>query len=126
MAGLEAIGLILNILPVVIEVVDWYSGRIRGRESKQLADSLKNNRQIFLNSIEYLLRSVVSAEKVKILLDKPGGDAWREPSFVDQVNEHLGDEAEGIIEKIGDIHKVLIKLQEKLPVSEIVSASRSS
>jgi hypothetical protein len=126
MSGLEAIGLILNILPVVIEVVDWYSGRIRGRESKQLADSLKNNRQIFLNSIEYLLRSVVSAEKVKILLDKPGGDAWQDASFVDQVNEHLGDEAEGIIEKIKEIHKVLTKLQEKLPVSAIVSEPRSS
>ena len=116
MAGIEVAGLALAVFPLVVEAVSWYSDTAKGRDAKHLADSLENNRQIFFNAVEQLLRSAVTAEQVQILLDDPGGSGWTEETFIESVNEHLGREANGILEKIDVIYKTVLKLQKKLPV----------
>lgn len=117
MIGIDAAGLVLAILPIVVQIVGWYDMRVSGRDAKHLAESLENNRKIFLNSIEFLLRSAVPAAQVKALLDNPEGAAWSEESLQQRVSDHLGDEADHILEKIEIIYKTVVKLQEKLPVS---------
>ena len=116
--GFEVAGLALALLPVIVEVVDWYSGRIRGRDSKLLADSLKNNTHIFTNSIEILLRQVVPGQHVQMLLNDPLGKAWKEEEFQEAVEARLGSEAHDILGRIADIHKTALNLKQKLPVSE--------
>ena len=68
MAGIDTAGLVLAVFPVVIDIVTWYDDRVRGRDTKLLAESLENNKQMFVNSIEYLLKSVVPPADLRILL----------------------------------------------------------
>ena len=118
MIGVDVVGLALAILPVVFEAVDWYSGRIRGRDSKLLADSLKNNTKIFTNSIEILLQNVVPAQRVQVLLSDLEGKAWKDEWFQEAVEERLGSQADDILGKILDIYKTALNLKQKLPVSD--------
>lgn len=121
-AGIETAGLALAVFPIVIGIVDWYSGGVSGRDIKLLAESLKNNEKMFLNSVESLLRCIVPAAELQILLDDLEGDPWRSQTLSAKVAEHLGCEADSILEKINDIYKTVLNLKEKLPVSRIASA----
>lgn len=67
-AGIDTAGLVLAVLPVVIDIVTWYDARVRGRDTNLLAESLENNKQMFVNSIQYLLQSVVPPSDLRILL----------------------------------------------------------
>lgn len=116
--GIDAAGLALAIFPVVISTVDWYSGRISGRDFKHLSESLKTNEKIFLNSIELLLRCIAPPREVKDFLDNLKGPQWKSESLEKKVKEHLGDEAESILDKMKDIYRTINKLGDKLPVRD--------
>ena len=124
-AGIEAAGLALAVLPVIIEIIDWYSGSITGRDTKFLAESLKSQELIFLNAVEALLRSVVSAAQLRTLLRDVGGESWKDAGITARVVECLGTEAGGILENISSIHKTVLNLKEKLPVSTYSSYDQS-
>ena len=117
MSGVEAAGIILAVIPIVVEIIDWYESRVRGRDTKHLVESLKNNRHIFLNSIESLLLSAVPAAEVQALLRHPDGTGWKDKSLESRVSDVLGHDANIIFSKIQHIYKTLVKLQKKLPVS---------
>lgn len=117
MSGLEFAGLALAVFSAAIEVVEWYSSNIAGRETKLLCESLRNNQQIFLNSVESLLRCVVTSAELHILLNDFQGERWRDQSLNNRVNEHLGLQARYILESTEDIYRTISKLMSELPVS---------
>lgn len=117
-SGIEWAGLALAIFPVVVEIIDWYSGSVSGRDTKFLAESLKNQELIFRDSIEALLRSVLSATEQRSLLDDLGGQSWKDASISAKVVECLGKEADGLVEIANGIYEDVMKLKEKLPVSQ--------
>ena len=119
LSGIEAAGLALAIFPVVVEMVDWYGGNVTGRDSKLLAESLRNHERMFLNSLESLLRSVVPAGELQILLSDLTGEAWRDQVLNSKVAEHLGCEVDSIMEKIDEIYRTVLKLKDKLPVGSL-------
>lgn len=116
MSGVEIVGLALAVFPLVIEGVERYHGVITGRDIKYLTESLKNNEQIFKNSVENLLRSSVESDELTVLLDNLQGTQWKDPKLERQVVDHLGQEAESILKKIKEIHDTVFKLQKRLPV----------
>jgi hypothetical protein len=118
MSGLEAVGLCLAVFPIVIEMVERYSGLVTGRDIKHLAESLKNNEQIFVNTVETLLRSTVPAPQLVTLLSDLEGDLWRDDELRRSVSHKLGQGADIVLDKISDIYKTVLKLKEKLPVSQ--------
>ena len=120
LTGIERAGLALAIFPVVVEMADWYSGKITGRDSKLLAESLRNNEQMFLNSLESLLRSAMPAAELQGLLSDVTGDAWRDQALNDRLVEYLGCEADTIMDSINDIYGTVSKLKEKLPVGTLL------
>lgn len=135
MSGFEAAGLALALFPIVIEIVDAYSGMISGRDIRHLAESLRNQQQIFLNSVEYLLRSTVPASELAALMSDLGGASWKNTELVQSVEDQLGSEAVRILNATGDIYKTVLKLSQKLPVStqhapalliQLLIATRSS
>jgi endonuclease/exonuclease/phosphatase family metal-dependent hydrolase len=117
MSGIEAAGLVLALFPLVIDVVTKYNGLVKGRDIKILDESLKNNEQMFLNSVEFLLQSTIPPEDLTVLLGDFNGDLWKSEWLADRVTKHLGREAESVFQKIEDIHKTVSKLKQKLPVS---------
>ena len=116
-AGIEVAGLVLAVFPAVIEVVDLYSGAITGRDIRRLAGSLANQKHIFKNVLEGILRSIVSEAKLQELLDDPRGDAWKDETLNEDIRRRLGTEADIILNQISGIYQTMVKLQEKLPVN---------
>lgn len=117
MSGIEVAGLALALFPIVIELVDAYSGALTGRDINHLAESLKNHQQIFLNAVEYLLHYTIPAQQLRALLADPSGALWQDQELNDSVQRELGIRAASILGKISDIHKTITKLMAKLPVS---------
>jgi hypothetical protein len=117
MSGIEVAGIVLAVLGTLIQGVGGYNEVITGRDVNLLVESLKDNKIMFSNSIEYLLRSVSPTEELTRLLNDPTGNQWRDADLDHRVIAHLGQDAEIILQKIGDIYATLDRLQRKLPVS---------
>ncbi|SMR52358.1 unnamed protein product [Zymoseptoria tritici ST99CH_1A5] len=118
MSGIEVAGLALALFPIVIELVDAYSGALTGRDINHLAESLKNHQQIFLNAVEYLLHYTIPAQQLRALLADPSGALWQDQELNDSVQRELGIRAASILGKISDIHKTITKLMAKLPIPD--------
>jgi hypothetical protein len=117
MSGIEVAGIVLAVLGTLIQGVGGYKEVITGRDVNLLVESLKDNKIMFSNSIEYLLRSVLPTEELTRLLNNPTGDQWKDDDLHERVIAHLGQDAETILQKIDDIYTTLERLQRKLPVS---------
>ena len=115
--GLEAVGLVLAIIPVVVEILDFYSGSLTSRDVSFLTESLRNKELIFKNTVEELLSSILSKSELRELLEDPGGPLWTENSINERVADHLGAEASNLFEYAKEIHSTVHHLKEKLPVS---------
>jgi hypothetical protein len=117
MSGIEAVGLALAIIPLVIEIIDLYSGSLTSRDVNFLAESLRNKELIFKNTVEELLNSVLSRSELQKLLEDPSGPLWTDDSINRRVADHLGAEASGLFEVAKEIHSTVHHLKAKLPVS---------
>jgi len=117
MSGIEVAGLVLAVLGALIKGVGGYNEVVTHRDVNLLVESLKDNKIMFQNSIEHLLRSIVPANELTRLLNDHTGDIWRQHDLDQRVIAHLGEDAENFTKKIVDIHKTLAQLQKKLPVS---------
>ena len=117
MSGIEVAGLVLAVLGALIKGVGGYNEVVTSRDVNLLVESLKDNRIMFSNSVEHLLRSIVPADELSRLLNDHTGDIWRKHDLDQRVIAHLGGDAENITKKIDDIHRTLAQLQKKLPVS---------
>jgi hypothetical protein len=120
MSGIEAVGLALSIIPVVVEILDFYSGSLTSRDVSFLAESLKNRELIFKNAVEELLNSILSKEELRELLRNPRGLMWTDDSISTRMEQHLGAEAGDLLEIAKEIHRTVYHLKEKLPVSLLV------
>lgn len=117
MSGIEAAGIVLAVLGVLIQGVGGYKEVVTGRDVNLLVESLKDNKLMFSNSVEYLLRSVVPPDELARLLNDPSGGLWKDEGLKQRVAAHLGEDACNIIEKIRDLRTTVVQLQRKLPVS---------
>lgn len=120
MSGIVAVGLALAIIPVVVEILDFYSGSLTSRDVSFLAESLKNRELIFKNAVEELLSSILSKEELRGLLRNPRGLMWADDSISRRMDQHLGAEAGDLLEIAKEIHRTVYHLKEKLPVSLLV------
>lgn len=117
MSGIEAAGLALAVFPLVLDAVAKYNGLVTGRDIKLLSESLKNNEQMFYNAVEFLLRSTVPPEDLRVLLGDLSSDLWKSEWLSNRVAQNLGHKAGSIFLKIDGIYKTVLKLKQKLPVS---------
>lgn len=121
LTGIEAAGLALAIIPVVVEILDFYSGSLTSRDVSFLAESLRNKELIFKNTVEELLNSVLSKTELRKLLEDPRGPLWTDDGINSRVADHLGAEASGLFEVAKEIHSTVHDLKAKLPVSTSLS-----
>jgi hypothetical protein len=117
MSGIEVAGIVLAVLGALIKGVGGYNEVVTGRDVNLLVESLKDNKIMFSNSVEYMLRSIVPADELTRLLNDQTGNTWAKNGLNQRVEAHLGEDAENITQKIDDIYKTLAQLQKKLPVS---------
>jgi hypothetical protein len=116
-SGIEVAGIIFAVLGTLIQGVGGYNEVVTGRDVNLLVESLKDNKIMFENSVEYLLRSILPTGELVLLFDDPRGEQWQDRDFHERVIAHLGQDAEDILRKIKDIYNTVSQLQKKLPVS---------
>jgi hypothetical protein len=117
MSGIEVAGIVLAVLSALIQGVGGYNDVVTGRDVNLLVESLKDNKLMFENSVEYLLRSTIPPGELELLLGDLRGESWQDRDLHQRVIAHLGQNAENILRKIKDIYNTVSQLQRKLPVS---------
>ncbi|KAK3167107.1 hypothetical protein OEA41_010232 [Lepraria neglecta] len=114
MIGFEILGIILGIVPIVTASIEQYKASLAMREVRQLERSFKTQRNIFLNTIEELLSSLVSDAQLKELLDHPDGEAWRDVHIATKLEEHLGESYQSFTEILEDVRGMMLELEKIL------------
>lgn len=86
MSGVEVAGLVLAVLPVLVEAIKFYAEGVSTVERylkyrvplQSVLRALQNEKVIYLNTCETLLNGLVdNNEEREALLKDPGGPAWK-------------------------------------------------
>ena len=128
MSGLEIIGVILALVPIVSGGIDGYKRLRDGPESRQLERSFKTQHVIFLNTIEELICPLVSDSQLQTLLKDPNGRLWKDKQLSASLERHLDGAYPIFGEIMEDIKVVMSELQKTLSaeVSVLCSDPRKS
>lgn len=123
--GIETAGIILAILPLVVNQLDAYVQgleRIKGfrmkryrRELESYLTRLGTQQAIFWNTLEQLLEDVVdSDEEVQDLVGNPVGPSWQGAVFQEKLRKRLGRDHDLYIEMTTMLSGLLQDLSDKL------------
>lgn len=114
--GLDAVGLALAMLPMVVQLLGTYSGRVKNEELAFLNLSLRNTERIYKNAVEDLLKEIISSAEIRQLLEDPEGARWHDSNLSARLADHLGGHSEEMFETARQIAETMKKLKENLPV----------
>lgn len=122
--GVETVGIILAILPLVVNQLDAYvqglvtiktfrTKRYR-RELESYLTRLGTHRAIFLNTLEQLLEDIVDDDEVRDLIDNPTGTLWQDAVFQETLRKRLGRDHDIYIKTMTMLSGLLQDLSNKL------------
>ncbi|KAL3484151.1 hypothetical protein BJX62DRAFT_244210 [Aspergillus germanicus] len=123
--GLEAVGVALVILPLLVNQLDNYARgaeKVRAlrrprRTLRKYALDIGTQYTVFLNSLEELLDGVIdNADKIRELINNPQGGLWRDASLQERLKARLGRSHEVFMANVLFLNDSLIRLSEKLGV----------
>lgn len=122
MSGVETAGLMLGVLPLIIEGLKAYSngvstikGYMKYRIPLQdLYDQLDNERVMFQNVCDELLDGLVENNKDKAaLLNDLGGDAWKDPTLEEKLELRLSGASYQIYRRrMDDMNQAVAKIED--------------
>ena len=122
--GVEAVGVTLAILPLVVNQLDAYvqglvtiktlrTKRYR-RELESYLTRLGTHRAIFLNTLEQLLEDIVDDDEARDLIDNPTGTLWQDALFQETLRKRLGRDHDIYIKTMTMLAGLLQDLSNKL------------
>lgn len=122
MSGVEAAGLVLAVIPLIISGLEHYAQgaeRIKlawnyAREFKSLARDLETHNTCFRNSIKILLVDCVNIDDQDRLLDNLGGESWSDPHIADVLRLRLCDSYDPYVNTVNNIAEAVTSLQNRL------------
>jgi hypothetical protein len=132
--GVEAAGIILAILPLVVNQLDAYvqglatiktfrTKRYR-RELESYLTKLGTQQAIFLNTLEHLLEDVAdSDDEVRDLIGNPAGTSWQDPVFQQRLRKRLGRDHDIYIKTMTILSGLLQNLSDKLGLDTNINTS---
>lgn len=133
-SGIEAAGLALAILPLIVNQIDGYVRgieKIRGfrsyrRELKGYSVGLSTQHTILLNTLEQALEGVVDDEdQVAELIRNPRGDAWKDPVLKKRLHSKLDRNYEVFMGNMTGLSEMLERLSHKLDIGSTDMKVRS-
>jgi hypothetical protein len=118
MSGLEVIGLVLSLWPVVVDAVDIYKAMKEGRGADLLRHELDTEEYIFREFVHGLLSSAAVTDADLIQLsdrNRPNTGLWKDRALHSKLEKRLGPERSKIVLKsLVEMDKLLTGLREKL------------
>ena len=122
MSGIEAVGLVLGVLPLVVEGLEKYSTAVSttekflhcGRELRNLRRRLNAENEIFRNTCELLLRNITNETDTSILIADPTGEPWKNSELEERLKKALGSSYKTCCETMKDMHYTIDDLRKHL------------
>ncbi|PLN76049.1 hypothetical protein BDW42DRAFT_197411 [Aspergillus taichungensis] len=123
--GIETTGVVLAILPLLVNQVDNYVQGLETlksfRAKRYLADlhtyleNIENQRVLFVNTLEQALDGIVDyPHEIGELINDPGGSLWTSPSIQSGLEQKMGRSYEPFQRKMAELSHLLTLLTEKL------------
>ncbi|KAJ5853342.1 hypothetical protein N7534_005885 [Penicillium rubens] len=125
--GIEAAGLALAILPLLINQIDAYALGIEKirllrryrRDFKDYSMGLKTQRTILLNTLEQALEGVVDDEdEICQLINNPQGEEWANAALQSRLRRKLNRNYDVFLQNMTSLSDLLEYLSRKLHVGE--------
>lgn len=123
-SGIETTGVVLAILPLLVNQVDNYVQGLETLKSfraKRYLDDLnnylhniQNQRVLFVNTLEQALAGIVDDLHIGELINDPGGNPWTSPFIQRQLKQKMGRSYEPFQGKMAELAHLLTLLTEKL------------
>ena len=134
MSGLEVVGLVLAILPLLVSAAEHYDDCIRPilRYRKLVIEvqifqrKLEVQKAIFINQCRILLESVVEHDDaVRMLASRSNDPCWQNSSLEKQLLEQLGDSTEACVTSIELIReKLQVIRKESQSLQDVVDLDK--
>lgn len=126
MSGVEAAGLVLGAIPLVVIGLENYIKGVatikryfRYRlELESLLRALTTEYDIFRNTCEALLDGVVRQQKMVMLLKHPGGDLWKDPVIERKLKDRLQGAYSGYLDTVNNMVLVIEEFQKRLKLKD--------
>ena len=125
MSGLEVVGVVFAVLPLLISAIEnykkglgplktlLYPGKYR-KELLTLGRELRVQRDLYELSLGSLLSPAISREKLAVLFKNPSGPAWRTPATTAKLKLQLESTHSGCLIVIEEIANAFTQFQELL------------
>ena len=120
MSGIEVIGVILGLYPVIIKALDVYKATRGGKGASSLERNLRTEEIIFGEFVHKLVAPNVSeTELVRLKVSAPPDLAlWENKTLQANMRARLGtDKADNVVEILGEIQDLLETLHKELAPS---------
>lgn len=124
--GVETAGLVLAAFPIVAGglgsyiagcniLIRWRNQRKYGRELRTFQRQLETQKVIYLNTLEDLIGGIVCSDADKsLLINEPGGPAWRRPEYDTRLRERLGQSYQAYVGTMTDLLESMTFLRERM------------
>jgi hypothetical protein len=128
MSGVEAAGFVLAVLPLLISALedyrrgfeplkDWWRFR---RVYKECYQNISIQKIFFEENLEQLLAPLVEDEdQLAALLEKPGGDGWKNPDLEEMLEKRMPKSYHLYLEVIEEMNDVVEKLGNGLGITKV-------
>ena len=115
MSGIEAAGLALAILPLILSATKNYNNALSpflrykrfAKETKTYSKELDVQRTLFRNECRNLLEKIIEHDAASSMLELLTRETWSDPQLERRLVEHLGDSTQACLTKIELIEEQL-------------------
>lgn len=122
MSGLEAAGLAVGVIPVLLKVMTCYQTTRETLHSfasfatgvQRLRTRFKTQESIFRNECRHILRMVVDDEQLSEMLRDTCCSLWQDSHVEGQLKLRLGESYEALVGNLKDIGEMLVEVQKLL------------
>ena len=122
MSGIEAAGLVLGALPLLIVALEHYAEGANTlrmcfkyeRELKDLARIVRANYLFYKDTCTTLLTYIAPPKKIAVLLQDIGGKEWEDQDLRNKLSQFLGDSYDVYKDSIESMKLVVEEFEKKL------------
>lgn len=128
MSGVEVAGLILGAFPLMITALEHYRDTaevLEGwwkikREYLKCMRNLKYHKLAFEENLEELLLPLIADEdKLQLLLEEPGGQAWKEQELEDMLKERMPKTYSSYLDTVEEMLETVQALEDALGMNKV-------
>ncbi|KAJ8129161.1 hypothetical protein O1611_g4471 [Lasiodiplodia mahajangana] len=122
MSGIEAVGLVLGIIPLIISALEHYqegksavsTWRRHVRIVRSLVRNLKIEQGNLYNTCELLLSGIIPPVNLNPMLDEPFGPLWQDKRIKKRIEERLNRSYNVFEETVGEMLAIMKELESNL------------